>query len=83
MNIKKVCRYRGHNYNLLPAVLVTPKEDGFIVAFKWWNLHFGVYMTHHKRTLVMKTCGDGFDSRPEWVWTPDDEIVGNHKQQKC
>lgn len=51
MNIKKICHYRGHNYNLLPAVLVTPKEDGFIVAFKWWNFHLGVYMVRSAQKL--------------------------------
>lgn len=43
MKIKQVCCCKGHNYNILPAILVTPKEDGFIVALKWWTFHVGVY----------------------------------------
>lgn len=45
--IKKVCCYRnnGEHYNVLPAILVTPQDDGVIVAFKWLTGHLGFYLT--------------------------------------
>jgi hypothetical protein len=54
MKIKQTCCYRGHNYNLLPAILVTPKVDGFIVALKWWNLHVGVYFTTERKLQAIE-----------------------------
>ena len=44
MYIKRVCNYFGPNYNLLPAILVTPMNDGVIIAFKIWTLHLGIYL---------------------------------------
>ena len=43
MRIKKVCLFCSPNWNVLPAILVTPRDDGFIVAFKWLTGHFGLY----------------------------------------
>ena len=68
MKIKQTCCYVGHNYNILLAILVTPKDDGFIIALKWWNFHVGVYFTHQKKVLVLRECGDGYDSYPQWEW---------------
>lgn len=56
MKIKQTCCYAGRNYNLLPAVLVTPKDDGFIVALKWWNWHVGVYVEKRKEFLEQPCC---------------------------
>jgi len=69
MHIKRICLYRGPNYNILPAILVTPKVDGFIVAFKWWNFHFGVYvctkvvdhLTDKYTDTNQKGCSDATD----------------------
>lgn len=44
MKIRQVCLYRGPNFNLLPAILLTSKDGGFIIAFKFWNFHFGVWI---------------------------------------
>lgn len=60
MKIKQMCCYKGKGYNILPAVLVSPKDDGFIIALKWWNFHVGVYLTHQKKL-------------PEY---PEGEVVG-------
>jgi len=39
--IDKICCYRGTNFNLLPAILLTPQYNGFIIAFKFWDFHLG------------------------------------------
>ena len=48
--IKKICLYSngGKRYNIFPTCLVTPQDDGVIVALKWWTYHFGVYFLTKK-----------------------------------
>ena len=47
MRIKRTCLYcTDRNYNILPALLFTPKPDGWILAFKWWGLHTGIYIQY-------------------------------------
>ena len=43
--IDKICCYSGTNYNIIPAILVTPLDSGFIIAFKFMNGHLGFRVT--------------------------------------
>lgn len=44
MKIHKVCFYISNVWNVLPPVVITPKEKGFIIAIKFLRLHAGVYL---------------------------------------
>lgn len=39
--LTKHCNYRATVFNVLPAVVITPLESGFIVAIKWGFRHLG------------------------------------------
>lgn len=54
MKIKKICLYCGNNYNILPAILITPKNDGIIISFKWWNFHLGFYLVNKDQNDVYR-----------------------------
>lgn len=41
MRLNKVCCYVTPNINLLPAILITWTEYGFIIAFKFLRFHLG------------------------------------------
>ena len=41
MKLTKFCFYRARVFNLLPAVVITPLDYGFIFAAKLWFYHIG------------------------------------------
>lgn len=42
IRVTKSCMYKTRHYNLWPAVIVLPEEDGVIFQLKFWNRHLGV-----------------------------------------
>lgn len=47
--IYKTCLYcNPAHFNVLPAILVTPKQSGFIIALKWCTGHAGIWITWYK-----------------------------------
>jgi hypothetical protein len=45
MKIVKVCWYKGRHYNLTPAFVALPTEEGLILQLKFWNRHFGIELS--------------------------------------
>lgn len=43
--IAKRCLYRMECISLLPGIIIVPKDDGFILQFKFLRLHAGVQFT--------------------------------------
>lgn len=51
--IKRVCLYCSKtNFNLLPAVVITFKDEEFIIAFKFFTFHFGIAWGEQDKTGI-------------------------------
>ena len=50
--IDKICCYAENNFNILPAILLTPQYNGFIIAFKWLNGHLGFRIINTRYTYA-------------------------------
>jgi len=42
IHIKKTCWYAMKSFSVFPGIVITPKEEGVVFAFKLWFRHAGV-----------------------------------------